>query len=63
MPTKPAPPTAPEIKQRKLLAALLLAKLSAEEAIDLGASTLDVAEAILGSDPEMLAVVRHHLGG
>lgn len=55
MPAKPAPPTAPEVKQRKLL--------SAEEAIDLGASTLDVAEAILGSDPELLAIVRRHLGG
>lgn len=63
MPTKPAPPTASEVKQRKLLSALLLAKLSAEEAIDLGASTLDVAEAILGSDPDLVAVVRRHLGG
>ena len=63
MPTKPAPPTATEVRQRKLLAALLLAKLSAEEAIDLGASTVDVAETILGSDPDLLAIVRRHLGG
>ena len=63
MPTKPAPPSAADVEQRKLLTALLLAKLSAADALDLGASTLDVAEVIFGADPELLAIVRRHLGG
>lgn len=56
-------PTAAEINQRKMLAALLLAKLSAAEASDLGASTLDVAESIFGHDLDLMALVRRHLGG
>lgn len=63
MPAKPPTPTASEVKQRKLLAALLLAKLSAAEASDLGASTLDVAEAIFGHDLDLMTLIRRHLGG
>ncbi len=61
MPAKP--PTASEVKQRKLLAALLLVKLSVAEASDLGASTLDVAESIFGHDADLMALIRRHLGG
>ncbi len=63
MPIEPMQPTAPEVKQRQLLSALLLVKLSAAEACALGASTLDVAEAIFNHDADLMALVRRHLSG